>query len=594
MLLLSSTLFIFANNTNADEYPCSVNATNLLEVNQLLTDKAKEYHIPPEIVKGIVSQENGSWDYEAVNDDDGDGKPDGFGLMQVTSLETGDFDKELLIENVCYNVDAGLHILNDKWNNPSLPVINQGNRNIIENWYFAVMAYNGTYPTNSPLVKDSGKVNDDAYQEEVWRKIETGSFVDDYSLQRLPFTTKDFDYDPTKKVPIKFNVERYVDNDRLYTHSSLNFAKADIAQITKEVSFYRNMEGNFLTKLSAQTLVEILEEMHHVKTSGFSSNRHWVRYKVKIIDGPSAGQVGYVSSAYLQPITSRLSGESRYETAIEISKDGWYEGTDNVIIARGDDFPDALAGTTLSSKYDAPILLTEKNSLPKAVQEEIVRLGASKAIILGGTSAVSTTVQDELSKEMGLSVNRLSGKDRFETAIAIANHLGTSNSKAIVATGFNFPDALAIAPYAAQHAVPIFLTNKEGLDKKTLQLLNQKDEVIIVGSEAVVSKKIADSIHSKVTRLGGVDRFETARDIIKELSIGHHEAFVATGYSFPDALTGAALAAKRQSPILFTKTNALPPVTEDLIKNRQIVNVTILGGISAVATDSELAEATQN
>ncbi|MFP3339117.1 cell wall-binding repeat-containing protein, partial [Micrococcus sp. SIMBA_131] len=94
-------------------------------------------------------------------------------------------------------------------------------------------------------------------------------------------------------------------------------------------------------------------------------------------------------------VDKRLSGKDRYETAIEISNEGW-EQADTVVITRGDGFADALAGAPLAYKYDAPILLTENHSMDREVQKEIKRLGASKAIVLGGSGAVSNYVAYQL------------------------------------------------------------------------------------------------------------------------------------------------------------------------------------------------------
>ena len=115
---------------------------------------------------------------------------------------------------------------------------------------------------------------------------------------------------------------------------------------------------------------------------------------------------------------NRLEGADRYETAVQISKQGW-KTADTVIIVRGDDFADALAAAPLAYKYDAPILLTRTNDLHASTIKEIKRLGATHAIIVGGTSAVSKTVYKSLSSSK-LWVKRIDGANRFETAAAVA------------------------------------------------------------------------------------------------------------------------------------------------------------------------------
>ncbi|WLR41774.1 cell wall-binding repeat-containing protein [Bacillus carboniphilus] len=114
----------------------------------------------------------------------------------------------------------------------------------------------------------------------------------------------------------------------------------------------------------------------------------------------------------------RIKGADRFETSVEISKDGW-DTSDIVLLARGDNYADALAGVPLSHKLDAPLLLTESDSLTDVTMDEISRLNASKVIILGGEVAISEDVKASL-KDMGISVERIAGQDRYETAQKIA------------------------------------------------------------------------------------------------------------------------------------------------------------------------------
>ncbi|MHA7139619.1 cell wall-binding repeat-containing protein [Rossellomorea arthrocnemi] len=592
VFLLTSGLFLSTNN-EAQAGSCAVNPDNLEEVNQLLTDKAKEFNIPPEVVKAIALRENNTWDQSRVSDDDGDGNPDGIGLMQVTDSGTGSvtFDKDKLKNDVCYNVEAGLTILEDKWRNSPIPDVNHGNRNVIENWYFAIMAYNGLVPSNSPIDKN-GHVNSEAYQNVVFDYIDHYSFLGDYPLKRLAFKVGDFSYNPNDGGSFRFITEEYNDTRKL-TRSSLNLNEENIATTVDSVNFYTDSQGNNkASSLAKNTLVDVLDEKHYAQENGFTSDRHWVRYKVKILDG--SNRIGYVASSYLQPVTSRISGSTRYDTAVEISKEGWYEGSNTVVIAVGKNFPDALAGTTIAKSYNAPILLTETKELNSKTKNEIKRLKAKNAIILGGPSAVSSEVENAIN-DLGLETQRLSGSDRYRTAIDVAKHLSKkqTSDKAILATGANFPDSLAIAPFAAENGIPIFLSNqeKDSIDAETLKLLNQKEEVIIVGSNDVVSEKIVNSIKTDTTRIGGADRYDTAKKIIEQLDLGSHEAYVATGLNFADALTGASLAGKRQSPILFSKEEELPSSMSQLIRNRDISTLTLLGGEDVVRTDKELANA---
>lgn len=281
------------------------------------------------------------------------------------------------------------------------------------------------------------------------------------------------------------------------------------------------------------------------------------------------------------PEVTRLTGDTRYETAVEISKEGW-ETSDTVILARGDSFPDALAGAPLAYKHDAPILLTENGTLNAASKAEIQRLGAKNIIILGGKGAVSNYVKYQL-EGMGLDVDRIGGDDRWETAVNIAASLGGSPEKAVVANGKNFPDALAIASYAASNGYPILLTDSDKLPSETKKALKGIDSTIVVGGEAVISKGVMESL-PEATRYFGQDRYGTAAEIATDLNPST-KVYLATGKNFADALAGSVLAAKENASMLLVQPNDLPAVTYDAIEELKAKDFHILGGENAVSND---------
>ncbi|SHG16722.1 cell wall-binding repeat-containing protein [Ornithinibacillus halophilus] len=273
----------------------------------------------------------------------------------------------------------------------------------------------------------------------------------------------------------------------------------------------------------------------------------------------------------------RISGENRWETAVEISQEGW-EHADTVVLTTGYNFPDALAGAPLAYMYDAPILLT-KNKLDRTTKEEILRLGAKKIFILGNKSAVPLQVEADL-KNIGIeNIERIGGANRFETAALIAEELGKSDT-AFVANGLNFPDALSIAPYAARNGIPILLTKNDTLPDATVKVLQEKRQTIIIGGTAVVGEDVASQLNNPV-RYSGKNRFETGKAIVENLTLGSETAYFATGMNFVDALTGSVLAAKHNAPILLVKTNNIPSSTKTLLENYN--KKFIIGGKAAVS-----------
>jgi putative cell wall-binding protein len=278
----------------------------------------------------------------------------------------------------------------------------------------------------------------------------------------------------------------------------------------------------------------------------------------------------------------RISGEDRHETAIEISKAGWPDGADTVVLARDSTFPDALAGAPLAYHRDAPILLNPKDKLHQGVMARIMELGAKDVIILGGEGAISANVQKQL-EASGLIVTRIGGKTRYETAALIAAELG-DYEEAVIAYGGNFPDALSIAPYAAFNRVPILLTPKDELVTATQGALKNVTNTIIVGGKAAISSHVEKQLEGKNPyRISGSDRYETSVKLASQLGMQGEMITVATGENFADALTGSVLAAKYYEPIILVQKNNVPDPVKSYIKANGTWYYTILGGKAAVS-----------
>ena len=284
------------------------------------------------------------------------------------------------------------------------------------------------------------------------------------------------------------------------------------------------------------------------------------------------------SIVYRNPFekTIRIAGPDRYETAVDISREGW-KTSKTVVLATGSDFPDALAGGPLAYKEQAPILLTRPTSLHVSTEEEIERLKAKKVIILGSKSAVSSEIEKKLENK-GLEVVRIGGKTRFDTAALIAKRLPSDQT--VVANGLNFPDVLAVSPYAAKNGIPILLTRTDNAPAETLNALKGKKNSIVVGSTGAISNNVMKQFPNPV-RYGGATRYDTAKEIITKLSLGTEKAYVSTGANFPDALAGSVMAANQNAPILLVRPNEIPKATKDLLSKYH--DFTILGSTGAVS-----------
>ncbi|CAH0345166.1 cell wall-binding repeat-containing protein [Bacillus sp. CECT 9360] len=280
----------------------------------------------------------------------------------------------------------------------------------------------------------------------------------------------------------------------------------------------------------------------------------------------------------------RMDGADRFEVAVNISKEGWPNAPINtVVLANYNAYADALSAAPLAYSKNAPILLTQPSQLTVATKQEISRLSPKEVIIIGGEGSVSNNVAAELTSLGVSNVQRISGLNRFEVSAAIASQLPAS-AQVVIADGTNFPDALAIAPYAAKNGFPILLTRPSSLpaEIKTVLSARSPQKSIVVGGTASVSAQVASQLPDH-SRIGGSNRYEVAANIVRTYHPNVSKAFLATGLSFADALTGSVLAAKQNAPLLLTHSSYLPEQTQEIIKEKAITDFIVLGGTASVS-----------
>jgi putative cell wall-binding protein len=191
----------------------------------------------------------------------------------------------------------------------------------------------------------------------------------------------------------------------------------------------------------------------------------------------------------------RVGGADRYATAADLA--GYYAaGAPVAYVASGAGFPDALAGAALAGRDRVPVVLTRKDTLPSDTAEALDRLDPAGIVVLGGPGAVSDTVVKALAPYAGSGgVTRLAGADRYATAAAIA-HEFASAGHVYVATGVDFPDALAGAARAGGSGVPMLLTAPTSLPASTKNEITRLSpaRAYLLGGEAIVGTAVASAI----------------------------------------------------------------------------------------------------
>lgn len=291
--------------------------------------------------------------------------------------------------------------------------------------------------------------------------------------------------------------------------------------------------------------------------------------------------------------TNRLAGADRYATSATVSAQ-YAPGVPVAYVASGANYPDALSAAPAAARQGGPLLLTAPARVPASIVAELQRLKPQRIVVVGGTGAVSDRVFRTLAG-LAPSIRRDAGRDRYETSrIVIDRAFGSgTTTRAYVATGRDFPDALSAAAAAGAAGAPVLLVDGRGagIDGATRNLLSRLgvSHVAIAGGTGVVNSSVASGVKatpgvSSVTRLGGVDRFATAAAINRDAFPTASRAFVAVGTGFADALSGAALAGLRSAPLHLAPANCVPAAALQHLSTAGVGTVTLLGGTGVLSS----------
>jgi len=287
----------------------------------------------------------------------------------------------------------------------------------------------------------------------------------------------------------------------------------------------------------------------------------------------------------------RIGGTDRYDTAVKIAQNNFATGADTVILARGDVSADSLTAVPLAKFFNAPLLLTPQGYLPSQVLNEIKALKAKKVYIVGGEQVVSAKVAQAINAQ-GITVLRVSGKDRYTTAYEVAKLMGNTG-QAVIVNGNNnaYPDALSISSWAAWNGVPILYSDGTNvLPLATAQALTEfkVTRTILVGGTGVLPVSLEKLVPSP-ERYAGTDRYGTNVAVLTKLQAKPIRIYGVTGTNFADALAGAAVAGQSNSWILLTGStqNAQDGLTADQLQMVQsckgiVLDLHIFGGTGAV------------
>ncbi|ARD57714.1 N-acetylmuramoyl-L-alanine amidase [Bacillus safensis] len=287
-----------------------------------------------------------------------------------------------------------------------------------------------------------------------------------------------------------------------------------------------------------------------------------------------------VPTALADNSVSRIDGGSRYAVAANVAKKGW--GTASTVVLVGKTaYADATAGIPLAYQKNGPVLYTNSKSLSGDTKKALTSLKTKTVIVLGSTSSVSNNVVNQV-KKMGISTQRISGKNRYELSANIAKKM-KKPAGVVVVEGSFYAHGIAIAPVAAQKGFPILYTDKKGLRSEIASVAKASNvkQTIVVGGENYVTKAAYNQLKSP-TRIKGSTRYDVAANIVKKYNMSVNNTYVGRGFGYATSSSAAGIAAKQNKALLLTNEKTLPKVTRATVSSKKITKFTVVGSTNTV------------
>ena len=493
------------------------------EIARKLEIVARSKNIPSAILKAVAHVESGWRQFDRNGNVVRNGRS--IGIMQVTSYD--EKDKNRLMYDIDFNIAYGADILNAKWDWSLIPQIGNGDRNILENWYFALWAYNGWVPYNNPNnAKAAGR---EAYQDKIIRFAATeyrlGGVVTPVQITPIPpnllpiGTTPSRNYNWQTPEPYTLGDLRIgladdnsrgtdlVTIPRIAGHNSIDTVNqialtgwphgAETVIITRSDDFPDALAGVPLAKRhAAPILVTNPEELDPAVIDVLNTLKP---LKAIILGGE--GAISQTVENQLRETLSwtddiqRIAGQNRFETAALIAQEFPKEG--NVAIATGMDFPDALSLASAAASADMPLLLIGTDEVPEITLRTMQELYPRGIYLAGGESVISTKVVEQLSQISGIAVEhiiRLQGKDRYDTSVKIAERFYPEAGEIYLATGQNFTDPLAAGALAASKNACLLLISPAGFEaaSPTENYINKQPysiDITVIGGQSAINEQ---------------------------------------------------------------------------------------------------------
>lgn len=289
----------------------------------------------------------------------------------------------------------------------------------------------------------------------------------------------------------------------------------------------------------------------------------------------------------------RVGEADRYATAAKVATTNWSSPKDLVLVC-GEGYADAVSASVLAKQLDAPILLTTPKSLNENTKNALDTLKPQNVYLVGGNASISQSIRDTL--KSNYNVIELTGKNRYETNLAVANELvklGVSADNVMLVSGQGFSDALSVAPIAAAKGQILLLGNNDSDDMNPIInfVKSNNSKVTVVGTSYSINDTMYDKLGAVNRIKGGANRFETNINVLNAFqdTLKTDKVFVAnaSGDGYADALIASSLAGKWASNLVLVNgendTETTSAVSYIKSKMGDKTDLNVIGGTGVVS-----------
>jgi len=288
----------------------------------------------------------------------------------------------------------------------------------------------------------------------------------------------------------------------------------------------------------------------------------------------------------------RIGGETRYDVAAGLAHEGAPYGVDTAYVTQGGEIADALGVGPVASKGNAAVLLTRPDEVPPSTFEVLEDMGGLEVVLVGGTQAVSPEIGRAF-EQRGYAVRRVSGVNRYDTAVQLSYEQEWESDTVYLASGMNLTDALGGGAAAAHVEAPMLLTRARELPAVTAARLAElsPSRVVVLGGTGAVADDVLQQAQlllpeASVERIGGSNRYQTSALIAMDAFEESSTAVLAAGTAPVDAMAGTQLAADRSAPLLLVRKGCRTGSVDDVYDALDIRLSRLAGGSGVLSWDA--------